>query len=388
MCVIAVYESNYPSLEDLKSMESMNKDGSGIAWLENEKVHYKKGIDLKAKDIYDLIQEKQLKFPFVVHFRIKSSGSVCSELCHPFPISKKSSDKLENICDKVLFHNGTVYKYDDYMLTACLNSKIKVPDGELSDSKVLAYLCSYYGDNFLRLIGGTSRFIVFDRHGIKKFGEWVECSNGTCSNDNHVEKPKTNYSWTNWNKENDKKPELTQRDTEKTVKDQIEDFKGKSIEKIRVNNTGMVNVWSQGKLLRIENIEGKIIHDFMSDNNDVKVEDSKEFDSILDEVNNLQISEMSNEQQKELYSKTCDEIEKIDARLDMLQFNIKMYEMDVKEDKNRTKAIKKIKSTRKRIEALQHEKGVKILIIDDLMNENDDLNKSLDEMDEMGILGF
>jgi flagellar biosynthesis regulator FlaF len=371
MCVIAVYDTNYPTLEDLESMESMNKDGSGIAWRENGKIHYKKGINLKAKDIYDIIQEKQIKFPFIVHFRIKSSGLICDELCHPFPISKKSSDKLENICDKVLFHNGTVYKYDDYMLTACLNSKIKVPDGELSDSKVLAYLCAYYGDNFLRLVGGTSRFIVFDMHGIQKFGDWVECSNGLCSNDNHVEKPKTDYAWTNWNK----KPELTQREIENIPK-----IENESIEKIRVNNTGMVNVWSQGKLLRIENENGKVIHDF--DKNE------SEMNSILDEVDKLQISEMTNEQQKELYSKTTDEIEKIDNRLDALHFNIKMYEMDVKDDKNRTKAIKKIKSSRKRIEALQHEKGVKILIIDDLMNENDDLNKSLDEMDEMGILGF
>ena len=51
MCILALYPKNYPKLKDLKNMESMHKNGSGIAFFENGKLFYSKGLKQNAKDI-------------------------------------------------------------------------------------------------------------------------------------------------------------------------------------------------------------------------------------------------------------------------------------------------------------------------------------------------
>ena len=46
MCVIMKYtkDSGFPKEETLKSAEMLNKDGGGIAWIDNGKVKWEKGM--------------------------------------------------------------------------------------------------------------------------------------------------------------------------------------------------------------------------------------------------------------------------------------------------------------------------------------------------------
>lgn len=191
MCVIAVYENNYPVAEDLINMESMNQHFGGIAWISDGKIKYRKGIN--AKEMMIIIKEENIKLPFVVHFRIASIGGITKELNHPFPISENVENDLVGEAEAVLFHNGTWSEYSDYIVKVCITKGIKAPIGQLSDSRTMAWLAHHYGSNFVKsAIDDQSKVIIFTPNGIEKFGKWHEFKKDLVSN-TYFEKPQFSY---------------------------------------------------------------------------------------------------------------------------------------------------------------------------------------------------
>jgi len=181
MCVIILCEkeSAFPSLATLESAEKLNPHGGGIAWLENGKVRYKKGIN--AKEIFAITEKIQL--PAIIHFRIASIGSVVTELCHPFQINDEASTDIEGTCDGVLFHNGTWSEWNEFMMKAVISSNSPMPIGQWSDSRAMAWLANKYGSKFLQLIDTSNKIAVLTPSGIEKFGRYVEVEKNLCSND-------------------------------------------------------------------------------------------------------------------------------------------------------------------------------------------------------------
>lgn len=187
MCVIAVYENNYPEPEDLINMEAMNQHFGGIAWRKDGKIEYRKGIN--AKEMTILIKEEKIKLPFIVHFRIASIGEVSKELNHPFPISENVDNALSGNCDEVLFHNGTWSDYTKYLSNTCMMKGIKAPNGKISDSRIMAWLSYHYGYNFLgAVIDDNSKVVIFTPSEIIKFGKWHEFKKESVSN-TYFDKP-------------------------------------------------------------------------------------------------------------------------------------------------------------------------------------------------------
>ena len=92
MCVIINIEKrrNIQNIKTLKEAEILNAHGGSIAWLQDGKINYQKGITAKKK--FNSIIEKRLKpnnvKTAIIHFRIASVGKVNKALCHPFPIFK------------------------------------------------------------------------------------------------------------------------------------------------------------------------------------------------------------------------------------------------------------------------------------------------------------
>lgn len=156
MCVIIAIDRDdkKPDIDTLISCENQNGDGGGIAWVEGDKVFWKKGID--AKEIFDIMSEK--KAPIVIHFRIATAGGKSKELCHPFPISANTALALEGQADSVLFHNGhwnyyseTVmeqFQYEFYIDKAGRKTKLRLPYGAWSDSRAMAWLCHISNGKF------------------------------------------------------------------------------------------------------------------------------------------------------------------------------------------------------------------------------------------------
>lgn len=187
MCVIMMFEDDYPKKEMLDSAEAMNKDGGGFAWIDKSKgtVRWEKGMHVTAQFIMESIERENIQLPIIVHFRIATHGGVNNELCHPFALSAESGEDLDasgSDMNGVLFHNGIWSDWNSVAMKVLLNNKeTRLPEGGFSDSRIMAWLCRHLGTNYLSLI--DEKVSVMTPQGIKRFGkgwsteEKVDCSN-------------------------------------------------------------------------------------------------------------------------------------------------------------------------------------------------------------------
>ena len=132
MCVIIISEKTFPSLEMLEAANTTNDDGIGIAWREGSKVYWDKGIDFDELKYY----QYWAPAPWVFHFRLRTHGSIGTELCHPFSVDKRASVDQFGSADAVLFHNG-IY---NHALDAMKAIKQRRPGGDWSDTRAMAWL--------------------------------------------------------------------------------------------------------------------------------------------------------------------------------------------------------------------------------------------------------
>lgn len=196
MCVIIQCKDKFPESSVIESAGQLNGDGGGIAWIATEKVKDEKTgeiIDKKyvkwvkgigATSIIKIIKSG-IPLPAIIHFRIATVGSVCEEMCHPFPVSHNASTfRVGKHTKAVLFHNGHWADWRNICLRTILRAKVPFPDGEWSDSRALAWLASIYGLNFLSLIEGSNKIAVLTTEGIRTYGEgWKSVKGNMCSND-------------------------------------------------------------------------------------------------------------------------------------------------------------------------------------------------------------
>ena len=200
MCVIMAFEDKYPTKEILESAETTNKDGGGIAWIDDGKVKWEKGLHVKSQYIQDLIAKEKIQLPIIIHFRIATHGGVNDSLCHPFAISSQNTEDLELAGDDkegVMFHNGILSKWEDVAMQVLIkHNDVKMPDGGLSDSRIMAWCIRFFGINYLSLI--DEKVLVLTPKGVQRFGKgWGTVDKVTCSN-THFDKPKhTGYTYMN-----------------------------------------------------------------------------------------------------------------------------------------------------------------------------------------------
>lgn len=174
MCVIVISPTskNRPTMETLKACEASNRDGGGVAWLENGRPTYRKGID--AEFVHDIMQTQ--KGSVVAHFRIATVGGVKPVLCHPFPISPRPSQALQGQHDAVLFHNGTWGNWEATLSAVARQAGIE-PVGEFSDSRASALVASVAGLKSLFRMGG--KFCVLKKDGAWMYNEgWTKHTDG------------------------------------------------------------------------------------------------------------------------------------------------------------------------------------------------------------------
>lgn len=155
MCVIIVSRTELPDRELLHDAEMLNRDGAGVAWFEGVEgttVRYVKGLD--AEGVLRLFEETPPPLPIVTHFRKATSGGTCKALTHPFPISRNASTSLKGRARAVLFHNGSVTEWKNLALRIALGRGVKLPQGPLSDTRIIAWAMYFLGDNLLELLPG------------------------------------------------------------------------------------------------------------------------------------------------------------------------------------------------------------------------------------------
>ncbi len=191
MCVILQCDGKMPKSSMLKDAEQTNPHGGGFAYTKNGLVHWEKGLHVTAKYIEKYIKRNKLTKAnnLIVHFRIKTHGDTNDMLCHPFPLGlNKDGSALKNrvigsTTKAVMFHNGIWSEYDDMAIKLAFNSpNIRIPDGDMSDSSIMAWVASHKGINFLEFT--DEKVIVLTPEGITRFGDgWTTVDNVECSND-------------------------------------------------------------------------------------------------------------------------------------------------------------------------------------------------------------
>lgn len=192
MCVILVCDTDRPSEAAVRAAYETNPAGAGIAWQDGKgKVKWKKG--LKEAEILELV--RTVPFPFVAHFRIPTCGGDLPGLTHPFSIEPSASTALEGETEgQVLFHNGHWGGWKNVSLETSVRGSLKLPEGRLSDSRMMAWCASIYGSSFLELIeekivtlGPTGEPEIYGSYTNQGHG-WSVFENMLVSNRNFVSK--------------------------------------------------------------------------------------------------------------------------------------------------------------------------------------------------------
>lgn len=161
MClVIASPSGKGISEEILQDAAQKNGDGAGLAWLDKNKIQFRKG--LTVDELRDLLATEAKDKVWVAHFRIATVGGVTPALTHPFTIDERVSVDPSGEADAVLFQNGTFSTWKDFLLQASATAKIRLPEPPWSDTRAVAFLCHVYGKHILSLLDNHSRFLVFD----------------------------------------------------------------------------------------------------------------------------------------------------------------------------------------------------------------------------------
>ncbi len=191
MCVILQCDDHIPKLDMLQDAQKTNPHGGGFAYTKDGLVHWEKGIHVNAQYVNEYVKRNKLtkKNNLIVHFRIATHGEVNDMMCHPFPLGmNKDGSALSNKTrgttrQSVMFHNVVWSEYDEFAIKLAFNSpNIRIPDGDMSDSSIMAWCASHKGINFLEFTG--EKVIVLSPDGIDRFGDgWTTVNNISCSND-------------------------------------------------------------------------------------------------------------------------------------------------------------------------------------------------------------
>jgi hypothetical protein len=177
MCVIVIAETARPSPALIRAAIDANPDGNGIAWIDGQKVAWAKGLDDKAF----LEACASAPLPFIAHARIASVGGKTAELCHPFPLEASlGADRHSGFAPGVLFHNGHWGDWKGQLLNALTAQSKKMPRGQWSDTRAMAYLAWRYGPDILRLLPDSQRIATLTANGeVESYGKgWSKVANG------------------------------------------------------------------------------------------------------------------------------------------------------------------------------------------------------------------
>lgn len=165
MCVLIIAEEVFPSLDVLRASEEVNPHGGGIAWIQDNKVRWRKGLTADQINEYRHFTNP----PWLIHFRISSiSGDDGNpNLCHPFPINQEASIELEGEADQVLGHNGHWFQWNTVLLNSLSPTNV-LPEGAWSDTRAMAWLTNFYGEALLRVIDPTQKIAVLSPETLNK----------------------------------------------------------------------------------------------------------------------------------------------------------------------------------------------------------------------------
>jgi hypothetical protein len=171
MCILVICETRKMSKNEFNNCYDSNPDGVGFSWNDGKNVFYEKGFISKS-EAWSFYKENLNSFPHVAHFRIQTSGGVCRELTHPFLVNKDSSECLKYSGQtEALFHNGIMPEWKNHLLTLSIQNG-KMPDGKISDTRVLAMLIARLGTNVIDYVLGSGKVAIVNKTDVFYWGDF------------------------------------------------------------------------------------------------------------------------------------------------------------------------------------------------------------------------
>lgn len=207
MCVIVSKPGKVKiTRETLQNCWDNNPDGAGFMYPKNGKVFIRKGF-MSFKSFWNEAKDIPMGVPVVYHFRIKTHGATCKELCHPYPISY-DYDQLHAstiYSDYGVAHNGifgNLPNVDEESDTTIFIANVLTPILKLSQAEKISLTEDYYED-LLDFISGSSRLAIMDSDGqVKLSGSgWISDKGCRFSNTGY-----TAYNYYCWNGDESYKP--------------------------------------------------------------------------------------------------------------------------------------------------------------------------------------
>jgi hypothetical protein len=170
-------------------MDDDNPHGGGVAWLQDGKLHFHRGLD--ARQIYAMQECGIITLPYLLHFRWATHGSKRPQLTHPFPTGPRAFyGELKGTAEEVLIHNGVWNDYDEWLP---MIEGVPAPLlTDISDTAVAAYFYAWFPDigDEIPWAVATARVAEDGSLAIIKHGGWSE----------HEGNEFSNLQWLPWNK--------------------------------------------------------------------------------------------------------------------------------------------------------------------------------------------
>lgn len=134
-----------------------NKDGSGIAYIENNKIILDKSKENGFNFVMGRYGKKIKTKCLIGHLRSATSGSVSDNNAHPFLNESKTL---------ALAHNGILYDYENFKKEL---EKTHIFTSE-TDSEILLHSFEEYGFDFIKKlkqnkVKGYANFVILDKNG-------------------------------------------------------------------------------------------------------------------------------------------------------------------------------------------------------------------------------
>jgi hypothetical protein len=236
MCVAITLEpGTHLTLDEVVKMGNANGDGVGLAWNEDDVVHWFKTIHYNPEYIQYLIKKFDDSFR-LVHFRLSTAGGVRTDLCHPFEIGPFANTAQAGHANKVMIHNGHWNRWGEVF--KILKEEQLLPDtGPWSDSRLAAFLASF-DEDWLETV--TGRVATLDGRGnIRLLGDWqqlrpgIKVSNKIWDHDYSYKRSGRDRYWEGWGRTEDEwkakeEHEKAKRAAEEKAKEEKEKEKEKS----------------------------------------------------------------------------------------------------------------------------------------------------------------
>lgn len=197
MCIVILDKSHALSDETLTNCYNANRDGFGLSYANNGELIVAKGV----KPLTEIIQlyndaKMDAQGPILLHFRIKTSGLINDDMCHPFLVSSRVA----------FAHNGIIpitHDRDESDTFAFTESILKnLPINFLRSKKLMNIVKCFVGStNKLVFLDNANNYkIINEEKGTWENNDSVWYSNDSYKTPEPIKVPRFSTKYKNTNR--------------------------------------------------------------------------------------------------------------------------------------------------------------------------------------------